>query len=106
VEESGVSRQGPLGDVQLSGEIDISNVDQVKSELEEVFRETGRLAIDTSAVSFMDSQGLRMIIQLGAQAVEADTVIQIVNCSPQVQRLFDLSVPNGLPGVEIMKGTE
>jgi anti-anti-sigma factor len=61
------------------------------------------LAIDTSGVTFMDSQGLRMLILLGEEAVKAGTTIQVINCSPQVQRLFEIAVPQGIPGVQIIK---
>jgi anti-anti-sigma factor len=91
------------GSLRLSGELDISNVEHVKGELQRVFRETGRLALDTSDMTFMDSQGLRMLIHLGDQAAAEGTTIQVTNCSPQVQRVLDLSVPKGIPGVEIIR---
>jgi len=88
------------------GELDVSNVEEVKAQLADGLRANGQLTLDTAGLTFMDSQGLRMLIQLGRLADETGSTIQLTNCPPQVQLVLDVSVPNGIPGVKIIKNEE
>jgi anti-anti-sigma factor len=91
------------GTFRLVGELDISNVKQVQARLEEELRLGPQLTLDMSELSFMDSQGLRMLIVLGEQAAANRSAISILNCSKVVQRVLDISVPKGIPGVKVLK---
>jgi anti-anti-sigma factor len=91
---------------RLIGELDLSNVPQVAARLEKELREGGKLTIDTSDLTFMDSQGLKMLIDLGAEAARQRTAVRVVNCSGQVKQLFRVAVPTGIPGVEIVGADE
>jgi anti-anti-sigma factor len=93
---------GEPGTLRLVGELDVSNVDEVKGRLEEELRLGSRLSLDASELSFLDSQGLRMLIELGAMAVTEGWVIRLVNRSQEVRRVLDLSVPGGIPGIEVL----
>jgi len=88
------------------GELDVSNVEEVQAQLADGLRAKGRLTLDTAGLTFMDSQGLRMLILLGRLAVETGSSIRLINCTPQVQLVLDVSVPNGIPGVEIIENEE
>jgi anti-anti-sigma factor len=89
------------GSFRLVGELDISNVDEVGRQLHESLRQNNGLTLDIQRLTFMDSQGLRMLIQLGKQAVEQFTTVRVLNCSGQIRQLLDLTVSGGIPGVEI-----
>lgn len=91
------------GTLRLIGELDIANVKQVQARLEEELRLDQQLTLDAAELSFMDSQGLRMLIVLGEQAAANGSAILILNCSKAVRGLLDLSVPNGIPGVKVLK---
>jgi anti-anti-sigma factor len=91
------------GTLRLVGELDISNVESVQARLEEELADNGRLSLDTSELAFMDSQGIRMLIMLGEQALAQESAIVILNCSKAVRRSLDVSVPKGIPGVELVK---
>src|SRR2546430_11871603 len=91
------------GKFRLVGELDISNVKQVQARLEEELRLGHQLTLDMSELSFMDSQGLRMLIVLGEQAAANHSAISILNCSQAVQRGLDISVPEGDPGVQMLQ---
>jgi anti-anti-sigma factor len=84
------------------GELDSSNATEVAEQLQLAFRRSGQLTLDTRGLSFMDSQGLRLLLLLGGEASERGSTITVINCSPQVRRLLDISVPQGIPGVEIV----
>jgi anti-anti-sigma factor len=86
---------------RLVGELDASNAAQVTARLREELSRTNQLALDTSDLTFMGSQGLHMLIELGAEAVQRGTSVLVSHCSPQVKRLLDVAVPTGIPGVEI-----
>jgi anti-anti-sigma factor len=88
--------------LRLIGELDASNVPEVTARLQDELRRAGHLTVDTSEITFMDSQGLRMLIVLGAEATQAGTTVTVVNRSKQVKQLLGVAVPTGIPGVEIV----
>jgi anti-anti-sigma factor len=88
---------------RLVGELDLSNVPQIQARFREVLRRVGQLTLDASGLTFMDSQGLRMLIELGREAEEAGTTATVLNSSPQVSRLLASAVPRGIPGVRIVE---
>jgi anti-sigma B factor antagonist len=94
--------KGPAS-FRLIGELDYSNVPEVAARLQDELRQAGDLTLDTSELSFMDSQGLHMLIQLGAEAIEGDTTVRVLNCSRQVRRLLDVAISSGIPGVKIIE---
>jgi anti-anti-sigma factor len=102
VELARIEQAGDPGHVRLIGEIDVSNVEGVESRLARELELAESLVIDASELTFMDSQGLRMLIRLGGQAMKDGSNVRISNCSEQVQRLLDVSVPRGIPGVELV----
>ena len=87
--------------IRLIGELDSSNVSQVADRVEEELRRADQLTLDISELTFMDSQGLHMLIKLGEATAQTGTPIRLINCSRQVKRLLDVAVPTGIPGVEI-----
>jgi anti-anti-sigma factor len=86
---------------RLVGELDMSNVPGVEDRLRDELRRAGELSLDTTELSFIDAQGLRMLIALGEEAVSAATVVRVENCSPQLNRFLEVAVPSGIPGVQI-----
>jgi anti-sigma B factor antagonist len=91
---------------RLIGELDSSNVPEVTAELQEELRRADQLTLDTSGLTFMDSQGLRMLIELGREASQRGSSVTVINCSRQVRRLLEVAVPTGIPGVEIWAADE
>jgi anti-anti-sigma factor len=89
------------GSFRLVGELDIANTEAVQAKLEEELERSGALTLDATDLTFMDSQGLRMLIQLGDQAQKQGSTVKVANCSKQVHRLLQVAVPQGIPGVEV-----
>jgi anti-sigma B factor antagonist len=78
--------------VAVSGEIDLSSTGELAAVLESAESSAPTLLqIDLSAVSFMDSQGLRLLIEAHKRAIAADRRFVIVNPSSVVRRLFEVS---------------
>jgi anti-anti-sigma factor len=94
------------GSFRLIGELDASNVPQTTVQLMNELRRAGQLTLDASELTFMDSQGLRMLIGLGTEALQREDTVALVGCSGQVKRLLDVAVPTGVPGVEIVGADE
>jgi anti-anti-sigma factor len=87
----------------MVGELDVSNASHVAERLQGELRRNGRLTLDAEGLTFMDSQGLHLLILLGREASERGATLTVVNSSPQVRRLLDVSIPEGIPGVEIVE---
>jgi anti-anti-sigma factor len=90
------------GTLRLVGELDISNVEQVQAQLGEELVACQQLTLDASGLTFMDSQGLRMLIGLGERAGARGWTVRLLNCSKAVRRTLDVAVPHGIPGVEVI----
>jgi anti-anti-sigma factor len=87
---------------RLVGELDISNTSGVSDELRHELKRSSELTLDATGLTFIDSQGLRMLIDLGQQAVSQGTLVKVTNGTRQLRRLLQVGVPAGIPGVEIV----
>lgn len=79
--------------IHLSGEIDCSNADQVRTGVERVLaNQAERIIFDLASVSFMDSSGIAVMVLAANGASE----VVVQNPSPLVRRVLDAT---GLSGV-------
>ena len=78
--------------VRPHGEIDVSTVDRLDNALREL-RETGfdQLELDLSAVSFMDSTGLRLLLGWNDVARRDGMQLRMLPGPPAVQRVFEVT---------------
>ena len=72
------------------GEIDLATVALLQAELDAAAGESNRLVLDLRDISFMDSAGLRLVLQCSRALEEAGGALTVVRGSREVQRLFDL----------------
>jgi anti-anti-sigma factor len=87
---------------RLDGELDMATAD----DLSQIFRDAPSndpIVLDFSGVSFMDSSGLRALLEGAGQPTGCGPVV-IVNPSAQVRRVLDISIPGGTPGLEVREG--
>jgi anti-anti-sigma factor len=90
------------GSLSLIGEIDMSSLDPLVERLESALAAGHALTLDMAGVSFMDSQGLRMLIRLGRQTTERGLApVVLLDPSDAVQRVIRVATPGGIPGVEV-----
>src|SRR4051794_35784309 len=77
---------GPRGaTIALAGEIDVTTEPTLAAELEAVLAEHGgRLALDLTDLSFMDSCGVRLIADLGQEARRRGGELRVVGATGQV----------------------
>jgi len=100
VEAGSLTRGEGSGEFRLERDVDISNAEPIRRHLQDALSQSHELTLDVAGVTFMDSQGLQMLLRLGKQAVEERKIVRLVNVPDQVRRLLDIAVPEGIPGVE------
>jgi anti-anti-sigma factor len=89
--------------LRLAGELDMATSEELVLALRER-GDSAPVTLDFSGVTFMDSSGLRTILE-AAKDHEGDALV-ILDPSPQVRRLLDISLPDGAPGLEVRGGEE
>jgi len=74
------------------GELDLATVDKLRAEIERL-RESGfaRIVLDLRGVRFLDSTGLRLVLELDAAARERDQELVLIRGSDVVQRIFEVT---------------
>ncbi|MBA3737014.1 MAG: STAS domain-containing protein [Actinobacteria bacterium] len=85
---------------RLDGELDMATADDLSQLLKVAVLECRPLVLDFSGVSFMDSSGLRALLEAAGQTEEGGCVV-VVNPAAQVRRVLDISIPGGTPGLEV-----
>jgi anti-anti-sigma factor len=89
---------------RLEGELDIATADDLSKVLRDAAADTERdpLELEFSGVSFMDSSGLRALLEAaGLLNGKGKGSLVILNPSTQVRRVLDISIPGGTPGLEV-----
>jgi anti-anti-sigma factor len=93
---------GEAGWFRLRGELEIMNVDAVGRHLEMELRTGKRLTLDLSGITFIDSRGLALLLQLSQLADELDLGPLVLRFpSEVVRRVMEVALPTPIPGVEI-----
>lgn len=85
----------------LEGELDMATAEELSKVLEED-RADGPLVLDFSGVSFMDSSGLRALLE-AAKNRSGNGRLVILHPASQVQRVLEISIPGGTPGLEVRR---
>jgi anti-anti-sigma factor len=84
---------------RLEGELDMATAGGLTELLLAAAERAEAIVLDFSGVSFMDSSGLRAILE-GAGLPNGGPVV-ILHPSAQVRRVLDISIPDGTPGLEV-----
>jgi anti-anti-sigma factor len=88
----------------VQGELEVANIEAVADRLERELRAGHRLGIDLSAVKFIDSQGVRLLVRLSALAEELGLApVTVYSPSEEVERVLSIAIPDGIPGLEIIE---
>ena len=72
--------------IRLSGEIDMSNVEALRRTIEPVVaRASDKVIFDLGELSFMDSSGIALLLQVSAKS----RTVRVLRPSPLVKRMID-----------------
>jgi anti-sigma B factor antagonist len=86
------STQGDTVVVEVTGEVDIATAGQVGEALTAA-RAAGpqRVLLNLSAVTFLDSSGLRVVLSADAEARTNGIAFEILRGGPTIQRVFEVA---------------
>jgi anti-anti-sigma factor len=74
------------------GEIDLATVGTLRARIEDLVSSGfSRVTLDLQDVSFMDSTGLRLVLELVQAARDDHWELSVTGVPPAVQRVFELS---------------
>ena len=81
--------------VTVRGELDLATADRLWVELEPVLVSRDVVVLDGSGISFLDSSGLRVLLQAGKRAASDGTIFRLVAPQAAVQRVLELAGAGG-----------
>lgn len=87
VGESGRSRYV----VTVRGELDLATADRLWIELEPLLAPESVVVLDGTEITFLDSSGLRVLLQAGNRATSGGAAFRLVAPQQAVQRVLDLA---------------
>ena len=90
--------EDPRG-LRLEGELDLSGETALRAALDELIREGGPITLDLSELRFMDSTGLRVMLQT-AGSMDGAAPLVLYRPTGAVLRLLEISVA-GAPGLVV-----
>ena len=87
-----VVQDGDVATVRAVGELDLESCPALSTELARL-REAGcpRVIIDLSELTFLDSSGLRLLLDCYAESRKDSHAIALIPGPPTVQRVFELT---------------
>ena len=87
-----VRREGEAALIAVRGELDLASGPELESELGKLAAPgTQLVVVDLRELEFMDSTGLSILVRAHQRLAEDGCVLGLVEGSPQVQRLLDLT---------------
>ena len=88
MDEFSVSRRRAGDSIVVApvGEIDLATIDALEAEVKAALAEHGALVLDLREVTFIDSAGLRLVLETSRDA----SAFSVVRGPREVQRVFDL----------------
>jgi anti-sigma B factor antagonist len=79
--------------VALFGELDISEIEQVEKALAKAeARQPNVVVIDLRGIEFMDSSGIRLMVEADLRARQADRRLLLVRGPEPVHRVFTIAL--------------
>jgi len=87
-----VLKLGRTVSIAPSGELDLSTLPQVETQIAEVLANSpGTLVIDLMRVTFLDSAAIRMLLGIDQLSVEGSFAFVLLPGPPAVQRAFAIA---------------
>ncbi|MCE5324604.1 STAS domain-containing protein [bacterium] len=78
--------------IRMSGEIDFAALIDLDPVLSKIIDDgEGELLMDMAEVTFIDSEGIRLLLNTFNKASQKNRKAQIIKCSPQVMRVLKLA---------------
>jgi anti-anti-sigma factor len=88
------------GSFRLVGELDLASAERLEPILKEAAEANGGVTLDLTELTFMDSTGIRVILST-VRSLDGQGPLVLLRPSYIVRRVLDVSLPDGMPGLEI-----
>jgi anti-anti-sigma factor len=86
------TRIGDAAIVTIVGEIDMATAPEVSSAIDSGYRDAGRVVVDLSEVTFLDSSALNAFVQSQQDLALRDVAFRIVSPADQaVRNVFEIT---------------
>jgi len=82
--------EGSAAVVAVHGDVDLATADVLRAEVRAASERSDTVVLDLREVSFMDTQGLAVVIEAQQAATEGGTRFVITRAPDRVHRLFDM----------------
>ena len=83
---------GAVTVVRPIGPITAAEADELKTNLLELIRDTlGRIVLDVSAVSFLDSKGLESLVDITQQLAQGGKTLKLCTANETVRQIIELT---------------
>jgi anti-anti-sigma factor len=82
-------RDGERSVLALAGELDLATIDDVRARLDALQAERRAVVLDLDGLTFMDSTGIRLVLQAAQDAERTGWDFSITRGSAPVQRVFE-----------------
>jgi anti-sigma B factor antagonist len=88
---------GPSGatTVHVQGEIDAATVGELEAGISEAIHRGRSVVVDFSPVEFIDSSGIRCLLQARLEADRAGVTFRIIGVRPHTMRIFQIAGVDG-----------
>ena len=85
------TRTDGLRTINVIGEVDVSNADQLRGALDEAFASDAEtVRVDLSSASYIDSTGIGVLVGAAHRAGEAGVTLEVANPQRNVERVLAL----------------
>ena len=81
--------------VAVTGELDMATAERLWERIEPLFAPGAVVVLDGTDMSFLDSSGLRVLLQAGRRATEQGAAFRLVAPQEAVRRVLDLTGTSG-----------
>ena len=79
------------GVVRPHGELDLATTGELRSALQAAAEAHGRVTLDLAGLRFLDTSGLRLVLETAEAARRDGFVFTVLRGAPEIQRLFDMA---------------
>lgn len=77
--------------IDVRGEIDLATADLLARAVEQVDDRVGRVVVDLSGVSFLDSSALNVLVRCKRLLDRREIALRVVSPGPVVRRVFEFT---------------
>lgn len=90
--EKGFNKEEKFWEFKVKGEVDVSNADQLRDELNDAYtKDPTNLKIDLADLSYLDSTGLGVLIGMYGKVRKEGHVLTLLNPRDNVKKLLRIT---------------